>query len=65
MRVVSLIEDERVAHQILAHLGLPTAAPSLGRARDPPQAEFTWSEPGQADLTPDYDLADPIPDDLA
>ena len=31
MRVVAVIEDERVARRILEHLGLPARAPPRGR----------------------------------
>ncbi|MEO6951933.1 MAG: hypothetical protein ABI321_08975 [Polyangia bacterium] len=31
MRLVSVIEDQRVAAKILAHLGLPARAPPRGR----------------------------------
>ena len=64
MRVVACIEDERVARQILAHLGLSRAVPGLKPARDPPQTEFEWGAADGADLEPDYAMADPIPEDL-
>jgi hypothetical protein len=31
MRLIAVIEDERIARRILAHLGLPTRAPPRGR----------------------------------
>jgi hypothetical protein len=34
-RVIADITDERVAVAILRHLGLPTEAPPIARARDP------------------------------
>jgi hypothetical protein len=37
MRLIALIEDERVAQRILAHLGLPARAPPRGRPWRPAQ----------------------------
>ena len=33
MRIIALVDDERVARRILDHLGLPSRAPPRGRAR--------------------------------
>jgi hypothetical protein len=33
MRLVAFIDDERLAHRILEHLGLPARAPPRGRRR--------------------------------
>ncbi len=62
MRVIAFIDNERVARQILAHLGLPTA-PTFKPSRDPPQTQFAWDD-GGGDVGPDYAWGDPIPDDL-
>jgi hypothetical protein len=40
MRVVATIEDPGVIRKILAHLGLPTAAPA---PRPPPADLFDWT----------------------
>jgi hypothetical protein len=40
MRVVATIEDPVVIRKILAHLGLPTAAPA---PRPPPADLFDWT----------------------
>jgi len=62
MRVIAVIERPAVVRRILAHLGLPTAAPSFrappdppdGRAADPPRE---WSyEP----LLDDLPVPDPV-----
>ena len=37
MRMIAVIEDERVARRILDHLGLPSRAPPRGRPRRPGQ----------------------------
>ena len=39
-RMLAVIKDERVARQILEHLGLPSQAPPLGRATPEPQSEL-------------------------
>ncbi len=36
MRVLSFIDDERIARRILEHLGLPARAPPRGRLRGQP-----------------------------
>ena len=36
----ALISDGAVLRRILAHLGLPTTAPTLAPARSPPELEF-------------------------
>ena len=64
MRVIALIEDERVARRILAHLGLATTTPTFKPARDPPQMQLAWGECDGVDVEPDYAGDDPIPDDL-
>jgi hypothetical protein len=54
MRLVAVIQDERVARRILEHLGLPASAPPRGRP---------WRAAGQAQLALDdtdrYDGVDP------
>ena len=37
MRPVAVIEDERIAHKILTHLGLPARPPPRGHPRRPGQ----------------------------
>ena len=39
-RLIALITDGDVVRRILAHLGLPTAAPALAPARSPPELDF-------------------------
>jgi hypothetical protein len=39
-KLIALITDGQVVRKILAHLGLPTAAPVLAPARSPPELEF-------------------------
>ena len=41
--IVSFITDPPVVRRILAHVGLPTEAPVIAPARDPPQVEMGWS----------------------
>jgi hypothetical protein len=40
MRLIALIEDERVARKILVHLGLPSRAPPRGQPWRPGQQLF-------------------------
>lgn len=53
MRLVAVIQDERVARRILEHLGLPARAPPLGRP---------WRSAGQAQLAlgDDHDRYDGV-----
>ena len=46
MRLVSVIEDERVAGKILRHLGLPARAPPRGRAWRPGQQQLALRDDG-------------------
>jgi len=44
-RLLAFLTDPPVVRKILAHLGLPTEAPPLARARPPPPqhaARFPW-----------------------
>jgi hypothetical protein len=53
MRLIAVINDERTASEILAHLGRPSRAPPRGSRRAPsPQVEIV-------DDAPDYDAVDP------
>ena len=52
MRLVSVIDDERTARKILAHLGLPARAPPRGRAQ-PRRGQLALDSPT------DYDGVDP------
>jgi hypothetical protein len=52
MRLVSVIDDERTARKILAHLGLPARAPPRGRAQ-PRRGQLELDSPT------DYDGVDP------
>ena len=49
MRLVALIEDERVAMRILAHLGLPARAPPRGRPWRPAQTPLALDSLAAAD----------------
>ena len=44
MRLVSVIEDARVARKILEHLGLPARAPPRGRPWRPGQQLLAFHE---------------------
>ena len=49
LRLIALIEDPRVIHRILTHLGLPTDLPEPRPARDPPVdhvVPFDFGRPG-------------------
>ena len=49
MRLVSVIQDERVARRILEHLGLPARAPPRGRPWRAPQAQLALDDPDLCD----------------
>jgi len=53
MRLLALIDDERIARKILTHLGLPTRAPPRGRPWRPPQESLPL------DARSDHDAIDP------
>ena len=42
---IALLTQGAVVRRILAHLGLPTAAPTLSPARSPPELEFKGQPP--------------------
>ena len=42
MKLIALIDDERVAARILLHLGLPARAPPRGRPWQPPQRQIVF-----------------------
>jgi len=48
MRLISLIEDGRVATRILMHLGLPARAPPRGRPWRPPQRQLAFEHEQRA-----------------
>jgi hypothetical protein len=50
LRMISIITQREPVHAILAHLGMPTEAPPLARARDP-------TDDGYDDDSPQLDLA--------
>lgn len=59
MRIIAFINEPPVIHEILGHLGEPTAAPSLAPARGPPLWELSAAgQPGQ-EIDPQ---AQPAPD---
>ena len=49
MRLIALIEDERVATRIPTHIGLPARAPPRGRPWRPAQAPLALDPPAAAD----------------
>jgi hypothetical protein len=49
MRLVALIEDERVARKILVYLGLPARAPPRGRPWRPGQQLLVADDAGRFD----------------
>ena len=50
MRLVSVIQDERVARRILEHLGLPARAPPRGRPwRSGVQPQLVLDDPDRYD----------------
>jgi len=53
MRLLALIDDERIARKILTHLGLPSRAPPRGRPWRPPQQSLPL------DARSDDDAIDP------
>jgi hypothetical protein len=60
MRLIAVIDDERVARRILAHLGLPARAPPSGRRSRSGQEPLPRldAEPEPADA---FDGIDPLP----
>ena len=56
LRVIAFITAANVARQILHHLGVPHAPPTLAPARDPPQLLFDNPEPEVFDPGPSYEL---------
>jgi len=51
LRVMAVITERDAARRILAHLGLPTEAPPIARARDP--SEDNLDDDNAAQLTLD------------
>jgi uncharacterized protein YbaR (Trm112 family) len=49
LRVLAVITEREPVRQVLAHLGLPTEAPPVTRARDPTDAEDA-ERPDQLEL---------------
>lgn len=56
MKILSFITDTCVARRILDHLGLPSTAPAVRPARDPPKPE---SVAGDAFDGVDFAIEDP------
>ena len=50
LRVIAAITERASVQRVLAHLGLPTEAPSVARARDPTDDVEGAVEPGQLEL---------------
>ena len=50
LRVLAVITEREPIERILAHLGLPTDAPPLARARDPTDEADVDESPGQLGL---------------
>ena len=51
LRVLAVITEREPVQRILAHLGVPTEAPPLARARDPADELDDTQAPGQGQLT--------------
>jgi hypothetical protein len=60
MKVIAVIERRAVIRQILAHLGLPTAAPSFRAPPDPPDGGAA-EQPREWAYEPLFDDL-PVPD---
>jgi hypothetical protein len=63
MKVIAVIERPAVIRQILAHLGLPTAAPSFRAPPDPPREwsyELLFDLPVRRTQTGDLPIPDPL-----
>jgi hypothetical protein len=63
MKVIAVIERPAVIRQILAHLGLPTAAPSFRAPPDPPREgsyEPLLDLPVRRTQTGDLPVPDPL-----
>ena len=56
MRLVSLIEDQRIAQKILFYLGLPVRAPPRGRPWRPGQQQLAVDDDARR-----FDGVDPPP----
>ncbi len=51
LRVLAVITEREPVQRVLAHLGVPTEAPPLARARDPADDLDATEAPGQGQLT--------------
>ena len=52
MRVIAFITDPPTIHDILVHLGEPTAPPRIAPARGPPLWDLPEAGPGSFDPQP-------------
>jgi hypothetical protein len=50
LRVLAIITEREPVERILSHLGMPTAAPPVARARDPSDDVHDEEQPGQLEL---------------
>ena len=54
MRVIAFITDPPAIHDILVHLGEPTAPPQIAPARGPPLCDLPDAGPGSFDPQPAF-----------
>ena len=54
MRVIAFITDPPTIHDILVHLGEPTAPPQIAPARGPPLCDLPDAGPGSFDPQPAF-----------
>jgi hypothetical protein len=54
MRVIAFITDPPTIHDILVHLGEPTAPPQIAPARGPPLCDLPDAGPGSFDPPPAF-----------